>query len=263
MKDSLMVVAWPNEGTIISSLRFATGHSNPDVFTGTASLKPIESGTSFDSATSTFTFTFLCEGCVQSDGSTYAVDATTFDVGYAISNAAVTTPADPASPLGYHGAGYGTFTIDLAAAKSASFAEWAAMAASYEGTPAPGAGGNVTSPVLGGNGTARAPGGNGTTYPTGPVTISESTYDYIVVGSGPSGLIASQRLTETGKSVLLLERGMESVASSGGQRFVPWNSSLTYYDVPGVFKSLPTGTQGEGYCQDTPAVAGCLLGGGK
>ncbi|EKD11880.1 uncharacterized protein L3040_009038 [Drepanopeziza brunnea f. sp. 'multigermtubi'] len=92
--------------------------------------------------------------------------------------------------------------------------------------------------------------------------LGATTFDYIVVGGGPSGLITSQRLTETGKSVLLIERGGASTASTGGRKFVPWSKKLTYYDVPGVFESLPTGTGGEAYCADTPAVAGCVLGGG-
>ncbi|KAI9053420.1 hypothetical protein LZ554_002378 [Drepanopeziza brunnea f. sp. 'monogermtubi'] len=89
-----------------------------------------------------------------------------------------------------------------------------------------------------------------------------ATYDYIVVGGGPSGLITSQRLTETGKFVLLIERGGASTASTGGKKFVPWSESLTYYDVPGVFESLTAGTGGEAYCTDTASVAGCILGGG-
>ncbi|PVH75345.1 hypothetical protein DL98DRAFT_644267 [Cadophora sp. DSE1049] len=239
MSGSLMVVAWPNVDQVVASLRLATGYSNPGVFTGSASLKPIRTGTSFDG--STYTYTFLCEGCVQTDGSTFAADASTATLGWGLANASPASPADSSSTLGFHAGGFGLFGVDMAAARSSSFAQWAALAES--GTP--------TTPTP----------GNGTSNGTTPI-ISNTTYDYIVVGGGPAGLITSQRLTETGRSVLLLERGVASTASTGGKRFVPWNSSLTYYDVPGVFNSLPQGTQGEGYCTDTASIAGCVLGGG-
>ncbi|KAI6708036.1 cellobiose dehydrogenase [Diplocarpon mali] len=74
-------------------------------------------------------------------------------------------------------------------------------------------------------------------YNTTSLPVSNSTYDYIVVGGGPAGLVSSQRLTETGKTVLLIERGGPSTASSGGTQFVPWNTNYTI-------------------------LGGCILGGG-
>lgn len=239
MSGSVMVVAWPNEEEVVASLRKATGYSNPGVFSGSASLKTISTGTSFDGTT--YTYSFLCEGCIQTDGSTFSSDATTANLGWGLASAAVSSPSLPSSPLTFHAAGFGLFGIDLAAAQSSDFAEWAALA---NDTDTPGDGGSNPTP------------GNGT------VPISNTTYDYIVVGGGPAGLVTSQRLTETGSSVLLIERGMASTASTGGTRFAPWNQSLTYYDVPGLFSSLPAATLGEGYCTDTAAVAGCVLGGG-
>ncbi|KAI9162735.1 Cellobiose dehydrogenase [Paramyrothecium foliicola] len=244
MVNSLMVVAWPNENEIVSSLRRSTGYASPSVYSGTASLKIIPAGTRLDG--SALTFTFLCEGCIQTDGSTFTSDVSPATLGYGLAAAAVSSPADPASRLTFHSAGFGLFSIDLAAARSADFAEWAALAEDTDTPPEvpPGDGGGNPNP------------GNGT------VPISNSTYDYIVVGGGPAGLVTSQRLTETGRSVLLIERGMASTASTGGTRLVPWNQSLTYYDVPGLFRTLPVATLGEGYCTDTAAVAGCVLGGG-
>ncbi|KAG4431051.1 hypothetical protein IFR05_013471 [Cadophora sp. M221] len=239
MSGSLMVVAWPNVDQVVASLRLATGYSNPGVFTGPASLKTIPAGTSFDGTT--YTYTFLCDGCIQTDGSTFVADASTANLGWGLANASPASPAVSSSTLGFHAGGFGLFGVDLTAARSASFAQWAALAES--GTP--------TTPTP----------GNGTTNGTIPIEISNITYDYIVVGGGPAGLVTSQRLTETGRSVLLLERGVASTASTGGTRFVPWNSSLTYYDVPGIFNSLPQGTRGEGYCTDTASIAGCVLGG--
>lgn len=96
--------------------------------------------------------------------------------------------------------------------------------------------------------------------------VSNSTYDYIVVGGGAAGLVVSERLAETGKSVLLLERGGPSLFSSGGggAALTPWNDTLTVYDVPALFNSLSTWPGLNAWCTDVPAgvQAGCLLGGG-
>ncbi|RSM04991.1 hypothetical protein CDV31_009792 [Fusarium ambrosium] len=240
MSNSLMVVAWPHESQVVASLRQSTGYSSPGAYSGPASLKVIPTGTSFDGTT--FTYTFLCEGCIKTDGTTFTTDASPATLGYGRATGAVSSPSNPSSPLTFHAAGYGLFEIDLAAAQSTDYARWAALADNTGGSP--GDGGGTPNP------------GNGT------VPVSNSTYDYIVVGGGPAGLVTSQRLTETGRSVLLIERGMASTASTGGTRLVPWNQSLTYYDVPGLFSSLPSATDGEGYCTDTAAVAGCVLGGG-
>ena len=55
----------------------------------------------------------------------------------------------------------------------------------------------------------------------GPVT-SATSYDYIVVGAGPGGLVTADRLSEAGKKVLLLERGGPSTAQTGGTYVAPW-----------------------------------------
>jgi cellobiose dehydrogenase (acceptor) len=98
----------------------------------------------------------------------------------------------------------------------------------------------------------------------GTVPISNSTYDYIVVGGGPSGLIVSERLAETGNSVLVLERGAPSLFSSGGNVLTSWNDTLTIFDVPVLHVFLTTWPGVNAQCTDVPtgAAAGCLLSGG-
>lgn len=98
----------------------------------------------------------------------------------------------------------------------------------------------------------------------GTVPIFNSTYDYIVVGGGASGLVVSERLAETGQSVLVLERGGPSLFSSGGDALTSWNRSLTVYDVPALFYQLPRWPEIYSACTDVPAgaAAACILGGG-
>lgn len=244
MIDSLMVVAWPHENKIVASLRRSMGYSSPDPNSNASiSLKTIPAGTSFDGTT--YIYTFLCKGCIQADRSTFKADAELPSLGYAHSTDIVSSPVNPLSALSYHQSGFGLVQVNLAVARSQKFSTWAATARDTESPPP------NTSPVGG-----IPPPSNA------PVVVSNSTYDYIVVGGGPAGLITSQRLTETGRSVLLIERGLASTASTGGKRLVPWDQSVTYYDVPGLFDSLPSATSAEGYCRDTPTAAGCILGGG-
>ncbi|MGH3026039.1 MAG: FAD-dependent oxidoreductase, partial [Gaiellaceae bacterium] len=40
-----------------------------------------------------------------------------------------------------------------------------------------------------------------------PAARGEDRYDVVVVGSGPAGATTAARLAETGKRILLLERG--------------------------------------------------------
>ncbi|KAG9592201.1 FAD/NAD(P)-binding domain-containing protein, partial [Aureobasidium melanogenum] len=89
------------------------------------------------------------------------------------------------------------------------------------------------------------------------------SYDYIIAGAGPAGIIVAERLAESGASVILLERGNASTYSSGGRDSLPWNNTLTQYDVPGVRHYIKTSfSDVSEYCTDTAGNAGCILGGG-
>ncbi|KAH7325662.1 GMC oxidoreductase [Stachybotrys elegans] len=92
-----------------------------------------------------------------------------------------------------------------------------------------------------------------------PSTRGE-TYDYIVAGAGTAGIVAAERLARSGQSVLLIERGGPSLYVTGNQKTMPWNDTVTMYDVPGM--AFHTGASPDlQYCRDLSIAAGCLLGG--
>lgn len=64
------------------------------------------------------------------------------------------------------------------------------------------------------------------------------TYDYIVVGAGPAGIIVADRLSETGGRTLLLEQGGPSYGITGGTERPGWlnGTGLSRVDVPGLCK---------------------------
>ncbi|KAJ7049422.1 cellobiose dehydrogenase [Mycena amicta] len=92
-----------------------------------------------------------------------------------------------------------------------------------------------------------------------------SSVDYIIVGSGPGGIIAADRISQAGKSVLLLERGGPSTGQTGGTYQPNWTkgTNLTKFDVPGLFESMFTDPNPAfWWCKDITVFAGCLVGGG-
>ncbi|KAG9087148.1 hypothetical protein FRC07_012892, partial [Ceratobasidium sp. 392] len=98
----------------------------------------------------------------------------------------------------------------------------------------------------------------------GPVCAQSTAYEYIVVGAGPAGIVAADRLSEAGKSVLLIERGGPSTAQTGGTDTPPWPSktNLTRFDIPAVFENMWSGSNQYWWCDDVSTSAGCIIGGG-
>ncbi|CZT03150.1 related to cellobiose dehydrogenase [Rhynchosporium agropyri] len=246
MVGSLLVVAWPNENKVVSSLRETRGYTSPVVYANASiSLIPIANGTFVNSTH--MSYTFLCQGCIMGSAFSFKADAEMITVGFSFSKTAPNNPSSAESAtFVFHEAGHGAIGLALNLAGSQNFAKWASMA---------------TASPLPGNSTTPASGGSNSTCTT-TTKVANSTYDYIVAGAGPAGIIAAQRLAETGKSVLLLERGQASTFASGGKATVAWNEKVTQYDVPSMAYYLTTAADTSEHCTDTANMAGCLLGGG-
>ncbi|KAH6651519.1 hypothetical protein BKA67DRAFT_637517 [Truncatella angustata] len=256
MANKLLLCSWPNGDDVVTSARVATGYTNPPEYTGDISFYPIADGTFVN--TTHYSATFLCSGCITNDDDTFLTTDTLATLGWAYSATAPTTPADTASALNYHAAGFGGFGMTLSFAQSAEYETWAALASTTASWPATTSGGSNS--TIGGS-----TGGSNSTVPsnsTTTVTYSNETYDYIIAGAGPAGLVVAGRLAESGASVLLIERGGASTMSSGGDATLTWNSSVTQYDVPAEAYYLSTAAVTDEYCTDTASQAGCLLGGG-
>ncbi|EAW23782.1 putative cellobiose dehydrogenase [Aspergillus fischeri NRRL 181] len=251
MTSTLLIAAWPNGNSVVSSLRKTTNYANPDVYSGDASLTEIPDGTSVNSTH--LTYTFLCSGCILGQPATFDATDETYFLGWALSKTSPTTPASASSALTYHAAGFGSFEMLLGQAKSSKYSTWAAMAKSTGGSPSstPSASASVTAAP------SRSPVASVTP------TVSNSTYDYIVVGGGAAGIVAAERLAEANKRVLLIERGVAPTVEMGASDALAWNKTLAPVDIPALNQALTSlGVVGDYLCEDTPGMAGCVLGGG-
>lgn len=243
MTGHLMFVAWPNGDEVMTSFRLATSYANPGVYeNSTVTALPIANGTFVNSTH--LSSTFVCQGCIVGGTTTFAATDSAPVIGYAVSTSNPTTVSDASTALVYHDAGSNEYGFSTTSAQSASYATWASWGKANAAGTSTGTGSNSTSA------------GNTTTI----VTTSNSTYDVIVVGGGTAGIIAAERIAESGASVLLIERGPANTVALGSTEGLSWNSSLTPYDVPALGSSL-TAISGIKFCSDTASTAGCLLGG--
>ncbi|ORY61791.1 uncharacterized protein BCR38DRAFT_459558 [Pseudomassariella vexata] len=93
--------------------------------------------------------------------------------------------------------------------------------------------------------------------------VAADSYDYIVVGAGAGGIVTVDKLSVSGKRVLLVERGFPSSYRWGGRRRGAWleNKNLTRCDVPGLYNLIWEDSTGI-KCPNVVPMAGCILGGG-
>jgi cellobiose dehydrogenase (acceptor) len=120
--------------------------------------------------------------------------------GQALEAPAVKT--NPMSDFGQHDNGQGVFKIIVKSATQSDYSKWAASATSIPAT---------------GTGTVPTTTPTGVSYSSVPVPTATS-YDYVVIGGGAAGIPIADKLSESGKSVLLIEKGIASSARWGGSK---------------------------------------------
>ncbi|KAK3682730.1 carbohydrate-binding module family 1 protein [Podospora appendiculata] len=244
MTNSLLVTAWPAGGDVYTSFRYATGYSMPDLYTGNATLTQISSTIN----STNFSVIFRCQNCLSWNQGGQAGAAST-SAGYMVLGwvQAFPSPGNPTCPnqitLNQHDNGMGIFGAQFdSAAANPSYTAWAAKATK---TVTASCGGPTTTAI------ASVP------VPTG------LTYDYVIVGGGAGGIPLADKLSESGKSVLLIEKGPASSGRFGGTMKPDWlvGTNLTRFDVPGLCNQIWVDSAGIA-CTDTDQMAGCVLGGG-
>lgn len=100
--------------------------------------------------------------------------------------------------------------------------------------------------------------------PTERRSLATTAWDYIVVGSGPAGIITATRLSENAaKNVLLLEGGGPSYYVTGGRERPAWltGTSLSRVDVPGLYLSIFSNPSSLTCGNNVNAFGGCTVGG--
>lgn len=228
------------------------GYIEPDIYTGNAVATTMYTKLN----TTHFSWTFRCQNCAKWTGGSGGFDPTAdFAImGWAQASSGTTNPANSNSAVIQHDNGFGQYGVNLASARFAGYSAWIAAA-----TP-------TTTAVTSSTKTTIISSTSTTTTSAAVVTgtpAPSTTYDYIVVGGGPGGLVAADKLSQAGKSVLLIERGPPSTWATGGRNGPSWatTNSLTRYDIPGLCNQIWVDSVGIA-CRDVGTMAGCVLGGG-
>ncbi|KAH4104499.1 hypothetical protein HBI56_156500 [Parastagonospora nodorum] len=242
MPNSLLLVAWPEKDAVKTKFVYAGGYVAPDDYTGNATITQI-SHTVTDTS---FELIYRCQWCwVWNQKGAEGSQLPTSEV-QVIGWAQHSKVFD--GTWVFHDKGQSQFGAPVADARNAKYDTWAKLA---------------TPPT-----TTSAPASSTTPTPTAPIScvgspVPTDSYDYIVIGGGAGGIPVADKLSESGKSVLLIEKGPPSLARFGGNMGPEWATSnnLTRFDIPGLCNQIWVDSAGVA-CTDIDQMAGCVLGGG-
>ncbi|KAK3682195.1 hypothetical protein B0T22DRAFT_278809 [Podospora appendiculata] len=256
MTQSLLLMAWAHNGSVYTSFRYTSGYNLPGLYTGNATLTQISSTIN----STQFELVYRCQGCLSwnQGGSKGSVSTSSklLILGRAAAKGELQNPSCPDKAFfGFHDNGYGQYGAPLDNAPQASYSKWAALATATPTTDCS----HLVTP------TPTGPGGGQETTPPVPACTAAptSTYDYIIVGAGAGGIPIADKLSQAGKSVLLIEKGPPSSGRWNGTMKPAWlgGTNLTRFDVPGLCNQIWVDSNGIA-CTDTDQMAGCVLGGG-
>ncbi|KAF2090894.1 hypothetical protein K490DRAFT_71198 [Saccharata proteae CBS 121410] len=251
MPSSLLLLVWPSATKIHTSFRYATGYVAPSLYTGNSTLTQISSAVN----ATHFELVYRCQWCWVwnqdgVEGGQEPEDGEAVVVGWVQAFGSPQPVDSDEGTVSQHDNGMGEFGVKVESARDARYASWTSMT----GT------GNVATTTTATATTTTAC--KGSAVPTTP-------YDYIVVGAGAAGIPLADKLSESGKTVLLIERGPPSSGRWGGTESSASNwrpdwlsgTNLTRFDVPGLCNEIWTDSAGIA-CDDVDVMAGCVLGGG-
>ncbi|KAJ5857752.1 hypothetical protein N7455_008646 [Penicillium solitum] len=129
MTNSLLLLAYPYGGSILTSFRYTTGYHMPDAYTGNAELTQISSTIN----ATHYNLIFRCSNCLQWTQGSESGNASTstglMDLGWA---QAFPAPGNPSCPsnitLNYHDNGHNIWAATLKNAPNTSYTDWTAIA---------------------------------------------------------------------------------------------------------------------------------------
>jgi cellobiose dehydrogenase (acceptor) len=211
------------------------GYAAPELYGGSATLTQLYSSVN----ATNWLLVYHCSKCLLFDDPTQtphniSTSQGKWGQGWAQSDAPPYDPTNPNSDIDQHNNGMGKFQVQVAPATQASYSQW--VTATNTRT--------ITSPT--------ATSASTSTVSSWPVLID--TYDYVIVGGGAGGIPMADRLSASGKKVLLIDKGIASSARWGGSKdgdseksgssanSTPavrpeshwlYGTNLTWFDVPG------------------------------
>ncbi len=210
MTNSLLLMAYPYQGEVLTSFRFATGYVNPDVYSGDAKLTQISSTVN----STHYSVIFRCQNCLSwdHDGATGSVSTSAGVLVLGWCNA-FPSPSNPSCPneasILQHDNGLSVFGAALDSnIANPSYTQWAAKATA---TVTGSCGGTTTT-------TTSTP----TRHPP-QVSLSQVTHmTTLSLVEGAGGIPIADKLSEAGKKVLLIEKGPASSGRWGGTLGPEW-----------------------------------------